>query len=214
MQEIFDEAKVLKEIKRQKDFTLLNLVMEELGEMLEEAKILYALKPNKRPLVLKPLQNVNETEDVILAPLVLHKTNNIEVKFAEIKNRLSINGIFIGTFFSLNNLKELFTELAKQDATLCGQPIPRSLPLMDIKTIGMLLNNAGFKNPIVFTQNFEFTFKNLKDALYFIKHNGEANCLKLREGSFLAGSILKKTLANYKKNVTLNFEICFFSCLK
>ena len=138
--------------------------------------------------------------------------NNIEDYFKQVQELLKENGFFIGTFFGLNNLRELGEVLAEEDIKICGQPLQRMLPLMDIKTIGMLLSKAGFKKVVVQSLEFEFGEKTLPSAFQLLRAMGEGNVLKMRDKSFFSGNVLKKYLEKYEKNIKVTFDVCFFSC--
>lgn len=212
MQEIFDTAKILKQTRV--DFSLYEKVNEVLQECVEDAKFIYSFGPTSF-LTLDFLQNLAMIEgrfDVISAPLFLHKMNNIEDYFKQVKGLLNENGFFIGTFFGLNNLRELGEVLAEEDIKICGQPLQRMLPLMDIKTIGMLLSKNGFKKVVVQSLELEFGEKTLPSALKFLRDIGEGNVLKIRDKTFFSGNVLKKYLEKYEKNIKVTFDVCFFSC--
>jgi NADH dehydrogenase [ubiquinone] 1 alpha subcomplex assembly factor 5 len=236
MQEIFDRKAILKQEGGQKDFRLYHSISKILAEDLEESFLIYKKKLQKAlnlntkdgflPDLLKKqsietrevnifeadLNEISDKFELILAPLFLHKANNIKVVLKDIKNLLLSGGMFVGTFFGLSNLQDLGILLSNEDVSICGQPLQRMLPLVDIKTIGNMLSEAGFKSPVVYSFPVSFKFENLKEALYFLKDSGEGNVLKMREKSFFSGNVLKKYLAKYQNSITLEFEICFFSC--
>jgi hypothetical protein len=236
MQEIFDLKAIIMQEEKRKDFRLYNAISEILAEDLEESFLIYRKKLQKAlnlngkdgflPDLLKKqgietrevnifeadFQEISDKFDLILAPLFLHKTNNIKGVLKDIKNLLLNGGMFVGTFFGLSNLQDLGILLSNEDISVCGQPLQRMLPLMDIKTIGNMLSEAGFQSPVVYSFPVSFEFENLKKALYFLKDSGEGNVLKMREKSFLSGNVLKKYLEKYKNSIILEFEICFFSC--
>jgi len=226
MQEIFDENKIKINYEKQTDYTLYEEICKIIIDDVKDIIFIHNLQP-KLGFNLNPQNNFFEENfkefeisttqkgkfDYICAPLLLHKVNNLDLFLNNIKSKLNQNGIFCGNFFGLNNLQELGALLATEDISLCGQPLQRLLPLIDIKTVGMILQKNGFKNIAVSSISLSFEFENLKQALKFLKDNGESNCFKLREESLLAGTLLKKILAKYQKNITLKFDVCFFSCL-
>lgn len=226
MQEIFDTEKIKINKLKQSDYTLYDEICKIILDDLEDVIFIHNLTP-KRGLNLNPqnnfftenckhfeVTNIKEGRfDYICAPLLLHKMNNLDLFFTDIKQNVNPNGIFCGTFFGLENLRELGEELAKEDIKLIGQPLQRLLPVIDIKTIGMMLQKNGFKNIAVSSSTLTFEFNNLKQALQFIKNNGESNCFKMKNQSLLAGNVLKKILAKQSESVIINFDICFFSCL-
>jgi hypothetical protein len=217
MQEIFDSQFILKQEVKIRDFALKMQIEALLLEAFSDAKFFYRIEPKEEVhLSFQDLGNLEEAckgADAIFAPLVLHKTNNIDDVLSRLKNCLNKNGILLGNFFGLGNLQELGELFAKEDFKRCGMPIPRMLPLMEIKTVGAILQKAGFKNIVVASEEIEFEFANLKEALIFLKHSGESNCLKMRDKTLLSGNILKKYLDTYKNSIKLKFDVCFFSCL-
>ena len=216
MQEIFDTKFILNAKQKQRDFALQMQVEALLQEALLDAKFFYGIEPeNEVHLSYQDLMNLGEIKDadVIFAPLILHKANNIDGVLNSLKKSLNNKGILLGNFFGLNNLYDLGALFANEDAKRCGMPIQRMLPFMDIKTVGSILQKAGFKNIVVASEEVEFEFPSLKDALKFLQKSGEANCLNMRDRSFLGANILKKYIENYQNPFILKFDICFFSCL-
>lgn len=212
MQEIFDEKKISINKRKQTDFILLNEVEKIIEERRGDVEFIYNIRP-KSVFTINSLTLPSAKYDCIIAPMLLHKVNDINLFLQKIKESMNGEGIFYGNFFGLNNLKGLGEFFAKEDIAYCKQPLQRILPLIDIKTIGTMLQKNGFKNVVVESVMLNFEFENLQQALKFLKENGESNCFALRNNNFLAGNILKKILAKYTENVTLEFDICFFACL-
>ena len=213
MKEIFDDAFKVKSLAKHTDFTLFNSIYNILLESLEDAKFFYSINPQSSTILKNANLNESWKADAIFCPQFLHKLNNIEGVLKNVKSKLNEGGIFLGNFFGLANLKELGELLATEDVKQIGQPLHRMLPLMDIKTVGGLLQGAGFSRVVVSNEILEFEFKNLKEALYFLQKSGEANCLKLRDKTLLSGNVLKKYIASFQNPFTLKFDVCFFSCL-
>jgi hypothetical protein len=216
MQEIFDTKFILNAKNKQQDFVLQMQVEALLQEALLDAKFFYGIDPeNEVHLSYQNLMNLDEIKsvDAIFAPLILHKANNIEGVLTSLKKSLNNTGILLGNFFGLGNLHDLGVLFANEDAKRCGMPIQRMLPLMDIKTVGSILQKTGFKNIVVASEEVEFEFANLKDALKFLQKSAETNCLNVRDKTFLSGNVLKKYIEKYQNPFTLKFDICFFSCL-
>lgn len=209
MQEIFDSKFIASKKSKQTDFRLYEAVYNTLLEAVEDAKFFYGINPKKIAL----LNEGDEGADCILAPLSLHKQNDITNALKQIKAKLNKNGLFAGNFFGLNNLQELGELLAKEDVKHIGQPLHRMLPLMDIKTVGGLLQGAGFSQIVASNEVIEFEFTSLKEALHFLQSSGESNSLKLRDKTLLGGNVLKKYIASFQNPFTLKFDVCFFSCL-
>lgn len=236
MQEIFEKSAILINEAKQTDFKLFHQVSDVIIETLEETLLIYgkvltkALNLNKKDgyfsqkLIAKgisakdleffntDLKEEKEKFPLILAPLCLHKVSNINETMIEIRELLNEKGIFIGTFFGLGNLEELGKLLASEDIKICGQAMQRLLPLIDIKTIGSILTKAGFKNIVIETIPISFEFESLKSALQFLKNSGEGNVLKVREKSFISGSVLKKYVDNFAKITNIQFELSVFVC--
>jgi SAM-dependent methyltransferase len=224
MQEIFHSNTVFLLEKRQTDFTLYEEICDLIFEDIETIRPIYQLPPLKTFLDLNPkngyfkslFSEITEDEknpDIISCILKLHKTNKINEVLKEIKALLKSGGMFVGTFFGVENLLEVRELIGKLDIKLSGRAFPRFLPVIDIKTIGMMLQSVGFKNVVVSSLKLEYKFNNLHEGLKFLKKNGETNCLTMRDFTFYSGNILRKNLENYSKEVILSFDVCFFSCL-
>lgn len=225
MQLIFDEKKIAKQHLSQTSFILYKAICKIFQEDLKDILFIYQLKPATF-IDLNPIDgtmkrilegiSINEAEnnaDIICSFMNLHKMNNIGEYLKKIKNKLNKKGIFVGNFFGISNLSSLGKLLAENDMKCKNFPFQRMLPLIDIKIFGSMLQKAGFSCPVIHSISFEQEFQNLKEALSFLKKEGETNCLKNRDHTLISSLPLKKLLEIFDKHVKLEFDICFFSCL-
>lgn len=230
MQAIFDENKILRCESERTNFVLFESICEHFLDIIEDIFFIYNINPTEildlkpqnhylaqilNPKGIKVFTDIEKFEkwNFIASILNLHKTNNIIKSLTKIKDILNVNGLFIGTFFGLNNLQKLGELLAQEDIKIIGRTLPRMLPLTDIKTVGTMLTSAGFKNTVIQSVQFVYSFQTLKEALIFLKQMGETNCFKARDDTLLGGNVLKKILANHGALITLEFEVYLFSCL-
>lgn len=229
MQELFDEKKNLLNYAKQTSTTLYEKVCDILISELEDIKLIYNLNNNNTTLnthILSSSQEImqsklmqightfanNQMHNYIFSPLYLHRQNNLNAVLSNVSKILAPKGLFMGTFFGVNNMLSLGQLLANEDAKYTTKQIARMMPLLDLQNIGKMLLTAGFENVVVQSTTLNFNFQSLKEALYFIKDNGESSSFKFKEQSLLSGNILKKTLDNFKYPVNLELDICVFSC--
>jgi|GEM_PF-7073258 len=150
--------------------------------------------------------------DIVKSNFFLHKLNDIEARLGSVKNNLTANGLFYGTFFGEENLVDFSKQtLALQDILL-GQIYPMSLPVINTKTLGMLLHKIGFSDVSVLNIKQTYTFENVKQMLNFMRQIGGTNCLAERQKSILPKQFLQQLQKQYSNNFELTFDVNLFFC--
>jgi hypothetical protein len=245
MQEIFDNSKKKRDSERftpiYDDFfvSFLDRVFEFLGEI-NNVSVL----PFENPLVLNDKNSlvkrylgqfnprtfeecgVNEEEflkdniacnpSAVVSFFNLHKVNKIGQFMRTTHEILPQNGLFCGSFYGTSNILELKNACMQADLAVYNGVYPRVLPFIEIKTIGMLMQNLGFKNISSVSYTFSRQFKDVWEACEWIKNKGEGNCLKNRK----IGLTSKKFFFNLDRvfmdnfGGRLSFEIIFFMGFK
>lgn len=136
--------------------------------------------------------------DLIISNLNLHFVNDIPQNLIEIKKLLKPGGLFIASFFGEQNLKELREVFYQTEQKFYNGITPRIAPNIDIKTMGMILQKAGFADVVVEKYNFEVEYSDIKKLLQDLKNMGEANVLEARSQKFITKKILFDLTETYK----------------
>lgn len=137
--------------------------------------------------------------NLIISNLNLHHINNIPQFLVQVKNLLKPGGIFIASFFGQENLKELHETIFKTEQEIYGGVSPRMIPTIDVKTAAMLLQKAGFANPVSNLETIEVSYDDAKKLLQDLKNMGQGNIMHKRSRRFFTRAFLEKLMYNYPK---------------
>ena len=76
---------------------------------------------------------------------------------------------------TLADLQKLFIDI---EIKLLGGSSPRIIPFPDIRSVGSLIQNSGFKMPVIDTEKINVSHSNLLDLLYDLRGMGQTNCMQ------------------------------------
>jgi NADH dehydrogenase [ubiquinone] 1 alpha subcomplex assembly factor 5 len=152
--------------------------------------------------------------DLILSNLNLHFINDIMGNLTQIKNALKPGGHFIASFIGGQSLKELREVFYQIEIENYGGISPRIIPFIDVKDAGMLMQNAGFADPVADIEKITIDYSTPQKLFEDLKNMGEGNILHARSRKFMGKKIYQallnlyqKTYSNIDGEVTASFEI-------
>ena len=109
--------------------------------------------------------------DLIVAPLVLHWSNDLPGTLIQIRQSLKPDGLFLGNLPGPDTLVELRKALLVAESETSGGAGNRIDPFTDIRDAGALLQRAGFALPVVdqevLTVRYDNVLKLVKDLRSF-----------------------------------------------
>jgi NADH dehydrogenase [ubiquinone] 1 alpha subcomplex assembly factor 5 len=88
------------------------------------------------------------TLDLVVSGLALHLVNDLPGALIQIRRALKPDGLFLATLLGAGTLVELREALLIAETELEGGTAPRVVPLADVRTLGGLLQRAGFALPV------------------------------------------------------------------
>ena len=116
-------------------------------------------------------------QNAIIALLSCHTINDLIGYFIQIKNALQADGVFIASFTGENSVTILKNAFANAELDLHNTYENRFHPVIDIRTLGGLLQRAGFTIPVADSEDYKIHYKNLTTIIADIRGIGESNCL-------------------------------------
>lgn len=120
--------------------------------------------------------------DLILSCLLAHWENDLPGFLTNIRTSLRADGLFLGALWGGNTLYELRESLLSAEISLTGGASPRVIPMLQPSDAPLLLNRAGFLNPVVDTEVLTVTYPSLMSLMKDLRGMGETNkltdCLK------------------------------------
>ncbi len=141
----------------------------------------------------------NESFNLIISNLNLQHINLVPQFLMQVQNLLKKDGIFIASFFGEENLFDLRKAVFEAENEVFGGISPRIIPTIDVKNAAMLLQKAGFSNPISSLDIIEVEYENAKKLLSDVKNMAQGNILLKRSRKFATRKFLDEILNNYAK---------------
>ena len=118
--------------------------------------------------------------DLIYHVLGLHWSDSLATTLSHIKQALKPGGLFIGALLGEHALSELKAVFTHVEEKRLGYVSPRFLPLPSAGHVTGLLQEAGFKDPVVDREMITQSYTSLAECYKDLRHMGETNSLKGR----------------------------------
>jgi SAM-dependent methyltransferase len=117
------------------------------------------------------------TLDLVVSGLALHLVNDLPGALIQIRNALKPDGLFLATLLGAGSLVELREALLVAETELEGGAAPRVAPLADVRTLGGLLQRAGFALPVADADTVRATYPHPIALMHQLRAMGMSNGL-------------------------------------
>jgi NADH dehydrogenase [ubiquinone] 1 alpha subcomplex assembly factor 5 len=117
------------------------------------------------------------TLDLVVSGLALHLVNDLPGALIQIRHALKPDGLFLATLLGAGSLVELREALLIAETDLEGGAAPRVAPLADIRTLGGLLQRAGFALPVADADTVRATYPDPIALMHQLRAMGTSNAL-------------------------------------
>lgn len=157
--------------------------------------------------------------DLVISCCTLHQVNDLVGLFIKIKKSLKDKGLFLANFLGEGSFNNLRAACLEADAKM-GSASPKVAPFIEVKTLGSLLQRAGFYMPITDLDNLLVEYSKFLDFLNDLKFMGEGNILVKKSKGLMSPARLKLIeefyLNKYKNPAKLdaNFVIVNLTAFK
>jgi len=159
--------------------------------------------------------------DLIISNLSLHWVNDLPGALLQINRCLKPDGLFIGTMFGIETLRELRQCLSDAEMAVDGGLSPRVSPYADVKDAGMLLQRAGFTLPVVDADGVEVRYENPMKLMKDLKGMGENNKVLERRKNFTKRELIMKAAQGYMEEfigddgrIPATFQVMYMTAWK
>lgn len=166
----------------------------------------------REELSLKP-----KSANLITSVFGLHWSNDLPGSFAQIKNALVDDGLFLAALPGDRTLMELRDSMLTAESMLNGNASLRIDPFGEIRQIGSLLQRAGFALPVVDSEVLTVRYSCLKKLITDLRAMGATSSLNSNR-SFGPRDLFEKTEEIYRERyqdpdgkIRITFEIIFVS---
>ncbi|MCB1445775.1 MAG: methyltransferase domain-containing protein [Rhizobiaceae bacterium] len=159
-----------------------------------------------------------ESLNLVLAPLGLHLVNDLPGSLLRIRRALKPDGLFLAAIPAAGTLAELNDVLLETETRLHGGASPRVAPFGDVRSIGALLQRAGFALPVADVETYTVRYESLFGLMKDLRAFGMTNPLAGRSrrpvsrGFFLeAARLYAERHADPDGRVRATFSVVYLS---
>ncbi len=135
--------------------------------------------------------------DLVVSALSLHAVNDLPGALVQIRRALVPDGLLVAALFGGSTLGELRSALIAGETGVLGGASPRVAPFADVRSMGALLQRAGFVMPVVDLERRRIRYTSFLTLVSDLRALGETNVLAGRKRSFLRRDVLSAALADY-----------------
>lgn len=118
--------------------------------------------------------------NLVLAPLGLHLINDLPGSLVRIRRALRPDGLFLAAIPAAGTLLELHEVLLETETRLYGGASPRVAPFGDVRSVGALLQRAGFALPVADVETHTVRYASLFGLMQDLRAFGMTNALANR----------------------------------
>jgi SAM-dependent methyltransferase len=138
-----------------------------------------------------------EKLDLVVSALALQWTNDLPGALAQIRRALKPDGLLLAALVGGDSLTELRQSFAAAEAEIEGGASPRVAPFVDVRTLGSLLQRAGFALPVTDVDRLTLRYARLDDLFRDLRRMGATNALVERRRTPLKRAVLDRAKAYY-----------------
>lgn len=156
--------------------------------------------------------------DLAISLLSMHWFNDLPGVLAQIKRLLKPDGLLLAAMIGGDTLTELRDALASAESEIEGGISPRVSPFVEVRTLGGLLQRAGFALPVTDVDRMTARYANALELMRDLRRMGATNALiernrkPLRRATlFRAADIYRERHADADGRIRATFEILWLS---
>jgi SAM-dependent methyltransferase len=117
------------------------------------------------------------TLDLVVSALALHFVNDLPGALIQIRHALKPDGLFLATLLGAGSLAELREAFLIAETELESGAAPRVAPLADVRTLGGLLQRAGFALPVADADTVRAIYPEPIALMHQLRAMGTSNAL-------------------------------------
>jgi SAM-dependent methyltransferase len=130
--------------------------------------------------------------DLIVSLLALQGVNDLPGVLVQIRRALKPDGLFLGCLVGEESLNELRQSLTAAESEIRSGASPRVAPFVDVRTLGALLQRAGFALPVVDLDRIVVRYGDMLALMSDLRAMGAANVLAARSRVALRRDVLRR----------------------
>lgn len=135
--------------------------------------------------------------DLVASALSLHLVNDLPGALIQIRRMLKPDGLFLATLAGGDTLFELRDSLMRAELEVTGGAAPRVAPFADTRSLGALLQRAGFALPVADTDRVTVRYADLFGLVRDLRAMGATNMLVERSRTPLGRAVIARAADIY-----------------
>src|SRR5690606_21562814 len=135
--------------------------------------------------------------DLVVPALALHWVNDLPGALLQIRRVLKPDGLLLATLAGGDTLTELRQSLAAAEAEIEGGLSPRVAPFIEVRTMGTLLQRAGFALPVTDIDRLTVRYASLAGLLRDLRTMAATNVLRERSTRPLRRDVIARAAEIY-----------------
>jgi len=128
--------------------------------------------------------------DLAISLYTLQAINDLPGALIQIRRALKPDGLFLGSLFGGDTLKELRDCFALAENEIRGGISPRVAPFADVRDLGGLLQRAGYALPVADSEKLTVRYPNVAGLVRDLRAHGQTNVLAARSRRFLGRRVM------------------------
>lgn len=138
-----------------------------------------------------------ESFDLVVSAMSLHWSNDLPGALVQIRRALKPDGLLLASLIGGETLHELRECLALAEAEIAGGASPRVAPFVEVRSLGSLLQRAGFALPVTDVDRLTVRYGNLTGLFNDLRAMAATNALAERSRTPLRRAVLARTAEIY-----------------
>jgi len=139
----------------------------------------------------------DESVNLAVNLLSLSFVNDLPGALLQLRRALKPDGLFLGTFFGVESLRELRTAFRTAETQVLGGISPRVAPFLDVRDAGGLLQRAGFALPVIDSETLTVRYDTPLHLMRDLRGMGLTNMLADRLRAPMRRDLLAAMLDAY-----------------
>lgn len=146
----------------------------------------------------------DETIDLALSGLSLHLVNDLPGALVQLRRALKPDGLLLAALLGGETLHELREAFLVAETELTGGISPRVAPFADVRSLGGLLQRAGFALPVVDSDTVTVTYEDPLALMRELRAMGASNPFASRARATLRRDVLFRAVEIYQHRFGLD----------
>lgn len=156
--------------------------------------------------------------DLVLSALALQFVNDLPGALVQIRRALKPDGLLLAAVLGGDSLTELRQSFAAAESEVVGGISPRVAPFVDVRSVGMLLQRAGFALPVTDVDRVVVRYETPFALMHDLRRMGATNVLLERRRTPASRKLLMRAVEYYFKRfsdddgrIRATFEVVWMS---